>query len=102
MTVTLTAVCAAAEPGPILQPDSTSHRRASSPKAALAAGTAFCALAGAAGLLYFESNGTTNYSDGFQWGLIAFTAADVGRHLICRRCLPNTALWTVPSTSQRC
>lgn len=36
------------------------------------------ALAGAAGLLYFESNGTTNYSDGFQFGLIAFTAAVLG------------------------
>ena len=36
------------------------------------------ALAGAAGLLYFESFGNTNYSDGFQFGLIAFTAAVLG------------------------
>jgi branched-chain amino acid transport system permease protein len=36
------------------------------------------ALAGAAGLLYFETFGNTNYSDGFQFGLIAFTAAVLG------------------------
>jgi len=36
------------------------------------------ALAGAAGLLYFETLGHTNYSDGFQFGLIAFTAAVLG------------------------
>ena len=36
------------------------------------------ALAGAAGLLYYASFGNTNYSDGFQFGLIAFTAAVLG------------------------
>ena len=36
------------------------------------------ALAGAAGLLYFETLGNTNYSDGFQFGMIAFTAAVLG------------------------
>lgn len=36
------------------------------------------ALAGAAGLLYFETFGNTNYVDGFQFGLIAFTAAVLG------------------------
>jgi branched-chain amino acid transport system permease protein len=36
------------------------------------------ALAGAAGLLYFATFGNTNYSDGFQFGLIAFTAAVLG------------------------
>ncbi len=35
-------------------------------------------LAGAAGLLYFETFGNTNYSDGYQFGLIAFTAAVLG------------------------
>jgi branched-chain amino acid transport system permease protein len=36
------------------------------------------ALAGAAGLLYFETFGNTNYIDGFQFGLVAFTAAVLG------------------------
>jgi branched-chain amino acid transport system permease protein len=36
------------------------------------------AMAGAAGLLYLESVGTTNYNLGFQLGLIAFTAAVLG------------------------
>lgn len=36
------------------------------------------ALAGAAGLLYFSSFGNTNYLDGYQFGLIAFTAAVLG------------------------
>jgi branched-chain amino acid transport system permease protein len=36
------------------------------------------ALAGAAGLLYFASFGNTNYLDGYQFGLIAFTAAVLG------------------------
>ena len=36
------------------------------------------AMAGAAGLLYLESVGTTSYNLGFQLGLIAFTAAVLG------------------------
>jgi branched-chain amino acid transport system permease protein len=36
------------------------------------------AMAGAAGLLYLESVGTTNYNLGFQLGLYAFTAAVLG------------------------
>lgn len=36
------------------------------------------ALAGAAGLLYQQSVGTTNYNLGFQLGLIAFTSAVLG------------------------
>jgi len=36
------------------------------------------AMAGAAGLLYLESVGTTRYDSGFQLGLIAFTAAVLG------------------------
>ena len=36
------------------------------------------ALAGAAGLLYQQSIGTTNYNLGFQLGLIAFTSAVLG------------------------
>jgi branched-chain amino acid transport system permease protein len=36
------------------------------------------AMAGAAGLLYLESVGTTRYDLGFQLGLIAFTAAVLG------------------------
>ena len=36
------------------------------------------ALAGAAGMLYFATFGNTNYSDGYQFGLIAFTAAVLG------------------------
>ncbi len=36
------------------------------------------ALAGAAGLLYLESVGTTRYDLGFQLGLIAFTSAVLG------------------------
>jgi branched-chain amino acid transport system permease protein len=36
------------------------------------------ALAGAAGLLYFETLGDTNYSGGAQFGLIAFTGAVLG------------------------
>jgi len=36
------------------------------------------ALAGAAGLLYFATFGNTNYVDGYQFGLIAFTAAVLG------------------------
>ena len=36
------------------------------------------AMAGAAGLLYQQSIGTTNYNLGFQLGLIAFTAAVLG------------------------
>jgi branched-chain amino acid transport system permease protein len=36
------------------------------------------AMAGAAGLLYLESIGTTRYDAGFQLGLIAFTAAVLG------------------------
>jgi branched-chain amino acid transport system permease protein len=36
------------------------------------------AMAGAAGLLYLESVGTTTYNLGFQLGLIAFTAAVLG------------------------
>lgn len=36
------------------------------------------ALAGAAGLLYLESVGTTRYDAGFRLGLIAFTAAVLG------------------------
>ncbi len=36
------------------------------------------AMAGAAGLLYFATYGGTNYSVGFQFGLIAFTAAVLG------------------------
>ena len=36
------------------------------------------ALAGAAGLLYFATFGNTNYLDGYQFGLIAFTAAVLG------------------------
>ncbi|MBI1378606.1 MAG: branched-chain amino acid ABC transporter permease [Frankiales bacterium] len=36
------------------------------------------AMAGAAGLLYFATFGNTNYSDGYQFGLIAFTAAVLG------------------------
>jgi branched-chain amino acid transport system permease protein len=36
------------------------------------------AMAGAAGLLYLESVGTTRYDAGFQLGLIAFTAAVLG------------------------
>jgi branched-chain amino acid transport system permease protein len=35
-------------------------------------------MAGAAGLLYLESVGTTRYDAGFQLGLIAFTAAVLG------------------------
>jgi len=35
-------------------------------------------LAGAAGLLYFATFGNTNYLDGYQFGLIAFTAAVLG------------------------
>ncbi len=36
------------------------------------------AMAGAAGLLYLETYGTTRYDAGFQLGLIAFTAAVLG------------------------
>jgi len=36
------------------------------------------AMAGAAGLLFLESVGTTRYDAGFQLGLIAFTAAVLG------------------------
>jgi branched-chain amino acid transport system permease protein len=36
------------------------------------------AMAGAAGLLYMQSIGTTSYNLGFQLGLIAFTAAVLG------------------------
>lgn len=36
------------------------------------------ALAGAAGVLYFATLGGTNYSIGYQFGLIAFTAAVLG------------------------
>jgi branched-chain amino acid transport system permease protein len=36
------------------------------------------ALAGAAGLLYLETSGTTRYDLGFRLGLIAFTAAVLG------------------------
>jgi branched-chain amino acid transport system permease protein len=36
------------------------------------------ALAGAAGLMYEQAIGTTNYNLGFQFGLIAFTAAVLG------------------------
>jgi branched-chain amino acid transport system permease protein len=36
------------------------------------------ALAGAAGMLFFETFGTTRYDAGFQLGLIAFTAAVLG------------------------
>ena len=36
------------------------------------------AMAGAAGLLYLETFGTTRYDAGFQLGLIAFTAAVLG------------------------
>ncbi|NBO08096.1 MAG: branched-chain amino acid ABC transporter permease [Actinobacteria bacterium] len=36
------------------------------------------ALAGAAGLLYQQTTGTTNYNLGFQLGLIAFTSAVLG------------------------
>ena len=36
------------------------------------------ALAGAAGLLYFETLGDTNYTGGTQFGLIAFTGAVLG------------------------
>ncbi len=36
------------------------------------------ALAGAAGVLYFATLGGTNYSVGYQFGLIAFTAAVLG------------------------
>ena len=36
------------------------------------------AMAGAAGLLYLETVGTTRYDAGFQLGLIAFTAAVLG------------------------
>jgi branched-chain amino acid transport system permease protein len=36
------------------------------------------ALAGAAGLLYLQTFGTTRYDSGFQLGLIAFTAAVLG------------------------
>jgi branched-chain amino acid transport system permease protein len=36
------------------------------------------AMAGAAGLLYVQSVGTTTYNAGFQLGLIAFTAAVMG------------------------
>jgi branched-chain amino acid transport system permease protein len=36
------------------------------------------AMAGAAGLLYQQSIGTTNYNLGFQLGLIAFTSAVLG------------------------
>jgi branched-chain amino acid transport system permease protein len=36
------------------------------------------AMAGAAGLLYLQSVGTTRYDAGFQLGLIAFTAAVLG------------------------
>jgi branched-chain amino acid transport system permease protein len=36
------------------------------------------ALAGAAGLLYEQTIGTTNYNVGFQLGLIAFTSAVLG------------------------
>ncbi len=36
------------------------------------------ALAGAAGMLYFATLGGTNYSIGYQFGLIAFTAAVLG------------------------
>ena len=36
------------------------------------------ALAGAAGLLYFETLGDTNYTAGTQFGLIAFTGAVLG------------------------
>ena len=36
------------------------------------------AMAGAAGLLYLQTIGTTSYDAGFQLGLIAFTAAVLG------------------------
>ncbi len=36
------------------------------------------AMAGAAGLMYVQTNGTTRYDAGFQLGLIAFTAAVLG------------------------
>jgi branched-chain amino acid transport system permease protein len=36
------------------------------------------AMAGAAGTLYMQSIGTTNYNLGYQLGLIAFTAAVMG------------------------
>jgi branched-chain amino acid transport system permease protein len=36
------------------------------------------AMAGAAGLVYLEANGTVRYDAGFQLGLIAFTAAVLG------------------------
>jgi branched-chain amino acid transport system permease protein len=36
------------------------------------------AMAGAAGVLYMQSIGTTNYNSGYQLGLIAFTAAVMG------------------------
>ena len=36
------------------------------------------AMAGAAGLLYLETFGTTRYDAGFQLGLMAFTAAVLG------------------------
>ena len=36
------------------------------------------ALAGAAGVLHFATYGDTNYNLGFEWGLIAFTAAVLG------------------------
>ena len=36
------------------------------------------AMAGAAGMLYLQTIGTTTYNAGFQLGLIAFTAAVMG------------------------
>ena len=36
------------------------------------------AMAGAAGIMYVQTNGTTRYDAGFQLGLIAFTAAVLG------------------------
>ena len=36
------------------------------------------AMAGAAAVLYLETNGTTRFDAGFQLGLIAFTAAVLG------------------------
>jgi branched-chain amino acid transport system permease protein len=36
------------------------------------------AMAGAAGMLYLQTIGTTTYNAGFQLGLVAFTAAVMG------------------------
>jgi branched-chain amino acid transport system permease protein len=36
------------------------------------------AMAGAAAIMYVQTNGTTRYDAGFQLGLIAFTAAVLG------------------------